>query len=224
MTGFPYDENVLSSCVAGNEDDCSKIFYQHQSHYQRESISGSGLKNIPLERYQKFKENAEFIHNLNLQNHSHRVALNQFSDLLDDELPLYEISEDSIKTPMQYKDPHLNLIPIKSQEDIVELLDIRSRNLHKHYKNRKQKNIHQHFHLDEDDPFAEMGATKEGTYSIDFRQETPLVEFNKDPYDFSTFLNWATSSNPDGVPLVHPAEDQVSTFSLEYCQMILLFY
>jgi hypothetical protein len=29
---------------------------------------------------------------------------------------------------------------------------------------------------------------------------------------FATHLNWATTENPDGVPLVHPAFDQVSFF------------
>eukprot|EP00554_Chaetoceros_debilis_P010340 CAMPEP_0194111454 /NCGR_PEP_ID=MMETSP0150-20130528/10445_1 /TAXON_ID=122233 /ORGANISM="Chaetoceros debilis, Strain MM31A-1" /LENGTH=171 /DNA_ID=CAMNT_0038800881 /DNA_START=52 /DNA_END=564 /DNA_ORIENTATION=+ len=171
MREFRYNENVLSSCVAGSENDCSEIFHQHQSHYQRKNSNGSDLRNIASQRYQKFKENAEFIHQFNLKKHSHHAALNQFSDLLDDELPLYELSEDYIKTLLEYEDPHLTLIHIESQEDIEELLGTRSRNLRRHNKKRKRKN----FYLDKDDPFAELGASKEGTYNIDISQEATHV-------------------------------------------------
>lgn len=86
---FPFVYNQISKCVEEtklNQLSTCKILYQkHQSFYKRSSTH----TNTPG-RFEEFISNVNFVHNHNQNPTSvHEVTLNQFSDLFQNELPLF---------------------------------------------------------------------------------------------------------------------------------------
>ena len=227
MNEYTYDPSLLSSCAnhaITNEyhADCKELFDQHQSHYQRTSSSSTHEGG----RYVQFIENAMFVHGHNAQNRLHTVALNHFSDLMQDELPLYDTVGDQIHEDM-------NVVDIQNMQDIATAVDMLSRRSkthknrrHRHHarkKRRKKERQSQHLHHNRSDAAADYplpfpkGKKRHRTYVLQHSQQSQsnhrhnaTIEFKTDPKgnDWSTYLNWANGDNPDGVSLVHPPLDQ----------------
>jgi hypothetical protein len=178
--------------------ECQSLFQEHQSFYKRSSAHSNTAK-----RYDQFINSVIFVHQHN-QKHasflssstatatataglSHRVTLNQFSDLFDHELPFPRTLAAKLKLPDNLKNT------LKST-------------LEEHF-SRKNKNQEMMVHEITKKRHYLLGQTKSNSSSSSsFSFAYDLVTSND---NWNTNLNWATKDNPDGVKIVHESMDQV---------------
>ncbi len=218
VTSFKYEQEALNACASGDENACVQLFSQHQAHYKRKTETTAHSNS---RRYQIFLDNVKFIyeHENDSSLLSHKVVLNKFSDM--DELPLFGTSQSYIS-----KNDHnstyggnssISIIPIENIGDLDYYLrrlrtyhpreqdrnDIEEKKYDFVSKSKKGKNSHDNEgRIDtKDSSFNRKHSHSHG--------HSEIFEFNNNPDDFKTYLNWATNDNPDGVPLVHPPMDQV---------------
>ena len=180
--------------VKNTSENCWRLFLLHQAHYNRRSSPDNGHK----DRYAIFVENAIFVHRHNSREGSgHQVTLNQFSDRFPHELPITDLSfsvpeESSQKDEEKGEDAwtRIDFLPQARifEKDWFENITIPQ---------RKQLRRPKKLSLSHTDIQIEL-----------FRQHYP--DFQNSPDDWKTYLNWASSDNPDGISLSHPVSDQVS--------------
>ena len=209
MDEFKYDSSILSSCashaaVNGDHQDCRELFQQHQAHYQRDRSNELELSR--QNRYNRFLENAVFVHDHNSQRNRHRVALNQFSDLLHNEFPLHEDAIGDTETASSKNTT--SSVPSDISADVLT---------HKHrIKKKRQERDQNNNHTFEARyyPVSPHGGKKGHLrYLLEdsfLSHLNATIEFNNDPRgnQWKTHINWSNEQNPDGVLLVHPPIDQ----------------
>lgn len=79
-------------------------------------------------------------------------------------------------------------------------------------------------------PNPETAKSASNSFVLDEENEMGGLEdrIKKDYGGWDTYLNWATEDNPDGVPIVHDAMDQVSDMkyslivSLKCCFLLIV--
>lgn len=204
-THSPSIPSTFDWSESDNDSNCLRLYLQHQANYNRSSHHTQNE-----ERYAIFLENVAFVHehnNLYLESetHYHHVTLNQFSDRLNDELPLAEfpLPTEKIKdwkinekTPRSHGDSHDRYW----DKDWFQKVKFVKRKRRKHQQNLLLLSLK--------DKKIEM-----------FRKRYP--DFQKNGDDWATYLNWASTDNPDGLNLVHPVSDQVSEPLFILCSKFL---
>jgi len=292
---FRYDDELLSSCATSSyaasatkelfgggenyeqvDPSCYKLFQQFASHYSREADTTDADPPINHNRLRRFVDNAVFVyrHNNDLldddenaEQSRHRVALNQFSDRLEHELPLMDegVADDFI--------PDFDSLPLwgtenefgRSQSSEDATAPIFSRLESEHFMqaaasapsipvfgflmrkySTNTRAFRSHFSSgrrrfeDEVPPLPGSASSsspvfiwsKKGQSSIYLERETDRKRYSvrKDKMDgsdatpyapppdgkgvdgFSKSLDWSTTNNPDGVPIIHPVIDQGSWY------------
>ena len=207
MLQFQYEEDLLHNCAeyykntristtthnpaslswgnkSENDSNCTLLFSQHQAYYNRSSRHTQNE-----ERYATFLENVAFIHGHNhLEGETHRVALNHYSDRLDEELALAEFPSISDKI----KDWTIHE---KTQSYLQHYFDsFQSGEFVKRTQKKHQLKL-------------QLLSLKKESIEM-FREHYPDFQMSGD--NWTTHLNWASTDNPDGLNLVHPVFDQVS--------------
>lgn len=206
MDEFQYHNETISSCanhiISGgiNHRECENLFERHQAHYERDQRKDP--KYSREIRYQRFLESVLFVNDHNSQPRRHRVVLNRFSDMLDDEIPLYEASDETTNIDS------ISNISVFSNDLSMNILS----------RKRPKHNANHHNHLKfkaRYHPVTPRGKKKKkmkyflgnDSYTSHLNE---AVEFKSDPSgnQWKTQINWSNGQNPDGVPLVHPPIDQ----------------
>lgn len=201
-------ENPTSSSTQLNGGACDTLFRLYSKHYGREPEPS---------RLQRFVQSVHLVHNHNKRNDSsHRITLNQFSDLHVHELPLASTqnnvwNEEYLSSPVNVM--HLTI------NDFIHAVDMHDdrRRLRKHHR-RKDKaptnssvvwsSLESRVVVDEsNDHRVHIKANKKQNSGVD-NDNTIQGVFPLDTSDFELHLNWATTENPDGVSIVHRPSDQ----------------
>lgn len=151
-TPFLYSSSQFNSCASflnnnnsNGLSSCRHLFLQHASHYQRPSLTvdedlfwnttsisnNDAIKGAPTNRIRAFISSVQFVHAHNSQDGHHKVALNRFSDLSEEDLPLFPPKTDgttssttssSNKGGMDwFQELQSNFLTIDSEERIMEL-------------------------------------------------------------------------------------------------------
>ena len=242
-------------------EECHELFSQHQKFYNR-SASHSETPG----RLNNFIQNVLFVYNHNqryqesssLDPDSHNlvlhydVTINQFSDLLNNELPFSNIPNDAnmrqapsyTHTSKDLEEDHesLFLIDIEklspiptndfdlqrikaNEDDILQNFEniLSSKRLYKEGTpilttyNPNYRN-HSHHHSENgksNDDITQWLKQKEKQNhpflgsKVYSNQTLFMYDFNDSDDDWSTYMDWATADNPDGVVIVHTPTDQV---------------
>jgi hypothetical protein len=271
-----YSENSSADGYSENssaDDSCILLFQQHAAHYGRQhspedehierasSSSDSGSSHVSYrlgKKIHNFVRNVSFVfdHNSAAKGQSHRVALNQFSDLRTSEVIrsnqrwdqhtdrhlLWENKEvweygpfdadyfqeawagdvgavTSLSSSQMIRDVAANLAIGKGSLNKLKPKHRR----HKKYGDSSDRIIEVPF----DDPEAfeapstddsildgalmSLKESKEHRYNRKHPRGSDTTSRNNTMDYFETYLDWATTNNPDGVAIVHDPFDQVST-------------
>jgi hypothetical protein len=221
MNGHPflYDASLTEECVLDNPTSsstqlkgsaCDGLFRLFSKHYGREPDPA---------RLQRFVQSVRLVHNHNKRNDtSHRITLNQFSDLHVHELPL--TSPESNVLNEEHLSSQVNVMHL-AINDFIHAVDVPEdrRRLKKHHR-RKDKvptnksvvwsSLESTVVVDEsNDHHVHIKAKKQNS-EVDNDNKIQGV-FPVHNSDFDLHLNWATTENPDGVSIVHRPSDQVRT-------------
>jgi len=194
---FHYDENELQMCALLPSSDtsaCLSLFTQHQLHYNR--IHESSQQMYENKRMNHFLNSITIVYNHNSRtdgnipkSHFH-VTLNQFSDC--DPYDVIPAHNTDTRVPLEAQQiqelSENNHLKIDSSTGPVW---ISASNIRTFRTSRK------------DD-----GSNKQDSSLV--QSHDALGDFVVDPRnkDWTEYLNWATTDNPDGVPIVHTSNDQ----------------
>jgi hypothetical protein len=146
---FTYSTTQFDSCAkhllpnspSSNLDDCRELFIQHAVHYKRDSLSdeeerfwkshredGGEVPVSPSRRIEAFLESVKFVYLHNSEGR-HEVALNRFSDLTVEELPLVPAAAEGSESTYNNSSLHWldelqqpsSFLPLDSEEIIRKL-------------------------------------------------------------------------------------------------------
>lgn len=232
---FRYKEGLLEECAQSlNEGvavyesrDCKELFSRHQDHFQRPFDSARP------QRYREFLKSVEFVfdHNEKTKNdpHLHSVRLNRFSDQIQNDIFLESDTEGYSRRLKSFEKE-----PSAERESLLEYtdVDVSSRALEDWMAIGKGSlnHLRPHGHMprntrlpsstlripvtDDSDlsPFQvlddENSVPSGALLTIKMRKKMKFHSNMSDP--FVSHLNWASTKNPDGVPIVNEAFDQES--------------
>jgi hypothetical protein len=228
---------ALSVTVGADRDDspevqefdkaCSVLHQQHSNHYnrspqKRRSLGTDDSIQRSLDgRFRRFVKSAQQVHahNSNPQK-LYGLSLNQFADV---ETPIPETSAFDMHAAL-WDSPDKELVfLIAKPQDVIDIaanwtigkggfghLDPPRRNKKPSSQVRDQPAEKVKF--DGSDPHFSVPSIDDPTVDGDLLKVMPRNKLEDEISDdkFSTYLNWATNDNPDGVRIVRDAFDQVS--------------
>lgn len=180
---FNYDKSLLSDCKERGIN-CRDLFARHQEFYLRTRST--------QEQFDRFIQAVHFVYRHNLRwgkESSYKVSLNQFSDQLESDLPLYESDYSFSQKHSEAYNFYNHSITILSDVEFVG-------GFLKAYSRQKT--------------FKTITHTPNQALPAYLANFTDLfhTDFKTDNSNFQTHLDWSTEANPDGIPLVHPPIDQ----------------
>ena len=233
---FEYEESLLQSCATseivavvvlglkgegtdhGSNESCRMLQNMFWDHY------GQSLTKAPrLDWNERFLWSVHFVHRHNTSNDkTHTVTLNQFA--------VVEAVLSGWKDVDSAND--IRVISLHDKDSIqraarmISTTGHENENDNERYLRRHQGHHHHHGHHQKKS--IDLSKTTNAWKSLKlenmhrFRgqqvhvQSRPIGQILEDDSTqglddddlFATTLNWATTNNPDGVPVVHPAEDQ----------------
>ena len=210
---FVYDDNLMDECVLENtstqEVACHALFRLFSTHYGRE---------LNPDRFQRFVESVHLVHDHNKRSDvSHRITLNQFSDLPLHELPLaspllsdvwnYDADLDGENVVL-----HLGIDDFVPTENAHE----DRRRLKEHHRWKVKAPANSTIVWASRESSVVVNEMKNHHVKINAKKQHEQVDtdstngiFPVTDSDFDQHLNWATSENPDRVSIVHSPSDQV---------------
>ena len=220
---FVYDENLLALCASSMNDNtriggddsiplpCWTLFQQHAEHFRRPQGQNDDS------RIQNFLKTVLLVHNHNTTPRSlHKVSLNQFADGAA-ELVLRP-SLNPGKWFQLWNDEDWEIQTLEENVTVIRLHDNESieKAVHLHHgsmdNRRRQLHHDTHTHGRSFVSFFQQYQKLEVIQDADFASQTTRNNVTHDKNDADTFashLDWSSNHNPDGVPIVHEAHDQV---------------
>ena len=217
---FAFSKDLLDACATADDDSssCSKLFEEYSLHYarQRESQTEEDA------RFERFLRAVQRVYQHNRKPESlFQLSLNQFSDqprrsyslvkgleLWDEDSIDFQQSEYLDKLPDEH-DMKSMLLPLHTSSSIQDRVLRKS----SHHSNNKYRSV------DHSDPYPKrlvLPKHMSGPFrTVELPEEADGLELmlklpkklSRDK--FATSLNWATTNNPDKVPIVHDVFDQV---------------
>ena len=222
---FEYDDDLLRACAKssivasvvgskeivgsaeGNDDACHKLHELFSQHYQR---SQGGLD-------QEFLSSVSAVHqHNNAERKTHTLTLNQFADT--------KVTLSGWKE-MDYHDDQ-RVIALHDNHSIQEAAKMILSSTRGNEDEDRTKLQHHHAEENRSIVFNEVLKSWKGqnkSSNLLFTQQTSKIHSRKigqtivhnsssqslnDDDSFRSSLNWATTNNPDGASIVHPASDQ----------------
>jgi Papain family cysteine protease len=227
---FEYEESLLLSCATselvarvvaglkvatdnGSTEACRMLQNMFWDHY------GQLLAKAPRSDWnERFLFSVYFVHRHNTSNgKTHTVTLNQFA-VMEAVLSGWE-DVDSAND-----DRVMSLHDKDSIQRAARMISTTSHDNERHLRRRHHNHHHRHHHRNSialhEDTNAWKALKLENTHQFSGQQvhvhSRPIGQILEDDSTqalddddlFATSLNWATTNNPDGVPVVHPAADQ----------------
>jgi Cathepsin propeptide inhibitor domain (I29) len=229
--------------VAQWDTACTWLHHQYALHYNRSLQHSRGLgtdtssnrKRSLDGRFRRFIKSVLQVHahNSNPQK-LYRLSLNQFADL---EYPVRETGAFDIHAALwDAPDKELVFLIAEPQDvmDIAANLTIGKGGLghlnppkggRKKPKNQVREQPAERVKFDGSDPNFSVPSIDDPTVDGDLLKITPrnklegeITSGQLDGDRYSTYLNWATTDNPDGVRIVRDAFDQVSE-----CNLLIMY-
>ena len=218
---FDVSKELLDNCATaadGEDSSCSQLFEEYSLHYARQEKSQTE-EDV---RYDRFLRAVQQVYQHNRKQESlFQLSLNQFSDQPRESFSQVEglelWDEDSIDFQ---ESQYLNKLP--DEHELKSMLlplhtssSIKDRVLRKssHHSDNKYRAV------DHSDPYPKrlvLPKHMSGPFrTVELPEEADGLELmlklpkklSRDK--FATSLNWATTNNPDKVPIVHDVFDQV---------------
>jgi Cathepsin propeptide inhibitor domain (I29) len=218
---------------------CSLLHQQHSNHYKykdkdnrspqnRRGLGTDGSSQRSLDgKFRRFLKSVVQVHahNSNPQK-LYRLSLNQFADV---ETPIQETAAFDIHAAL-WDSPDKELVfLIAEPQDVMDIaanwtigkggfghLDPPG-GRHKKPSSQVRDQPAEKVKFDGSDPHFSVPSIDDPTVDGDLLKVMPRNKLEDEITSddkFSTYLNWATSDNPDGVRIVRDAFDQVSQCSL----------
>ncbi len=247
-TSFPLQQNQIFKCVKeadvhrhhqsaelateSTRPECEVLYKNHQSFYKRSSSHSTTPG-----RFELFVDNVVFVYSYSRNSLiSHQVALNQFSDLFQTELPFTDQSSKFSNDTYEDESNELiikqSIIPLNFTTEIVGNFDVfqsiqkffgvahhslvvySPSKIPDHSKKLKgqpgKKWIVLEHSKHHNDVFGEgKGCNNKSCGKNVSYNERNMYDFVHSDDNWRSHLDWATKNNPDGVAIVHPPIDQV---------------
>ena len=219
---FLYDEDLAERCALESDASskteshgaCETLFRLYSKHYK-----GNELKMFEPVRFQTFVQNVRLVHHHNgLSDVSHRITLNKFSHVPIEHLPWLSAGVNNSIWDQ--------FTAFSDQEDSIMVVHLGFDDFVPHGNGQKLQRFLKHHsghkHRDPQivwssrDSVVLVNENNHPHVSIRAKTQPKKVKgdnsskgLEADELDFDVHLNWATTENPDGVPIVHPPSDQV---------------